>query len=504
MKNLNIQLWPLLMLAILVGCGGGSDGANDSNDEGMVTGNIQNDSSSGTGNTVSDGGGGLTGYYNFVATPQQQSVGLEVFCAGGEGQVAVYNGRFVGWADFYGINASVSNTGNVSGAYTAGSATAGSLSGSIGSSSGSGTWNDGDSPCNGTWTATRIEIPLPSSGLFTLTPGVFPAALKVGFTPAISSSTDGTACPSSSGYITTDGRVSSTSLGVTYNGYAQTTQGYRLDVSLKLNPDSGAVEGTFEYDPLNIAGTFDGDLYFEDTQRTYADRNFSATVGCKGTWAVTTIDQNLATQEASAIQDVGTTGNEGGDSGADYSSSIPYCQQASDRILANINPGMTPEQVLATVGKPFTISGLYGSDWRYTLYSIPSIDFAYSGSPRQLTTVEGYDSDDRYCSSVTDEENSLIANANSLAVSADVADYSNEIPTCTDAAVRILAKVFPGMSPGQVRAAVGKPVEISGLYGSNWRYSQNGTITVEFAYTGTPRVITTVEGYSVSYYSNCQ
>jgi outer membrane protein assembly factor BamE (lipoprotein component of BamABCDE complex) len=74
-----------------------------------------------------------------------------------------------------------------------------------------------------------------------------------------------------------------------------------------------------------------------------------------------------------------------------HSGQVPFCQTASERILSAVNPGMTQEQVLEIVGKPLEKSGLYGTDWHYSRYSSPSVEFGYVN--RRASTVQGYDGD---------------------------------------------------------------------------------------------------------------
>ncbi len=485
-------------------CGGGGTG-----NESPTAGHLTNDAESqATSNAIpsNNTSNRLTGYYSIVATPSQQTItgSTNYFCNSGVGEFAVYEGRVSGWASGYGISASVNNTGSINGHYTVGSTPSGSFIGSVNGQTGNGTFADSSSPCGGTWTATKISYPATSNGTtFTLTPNNYPASLKFKFVPTSTSSNNAVACETSIGVIDTDGRVSIGSSGVTYNGYAKTTQGYRTDVQLKLNPDSGAVEGTFEYDPLGIYGSIVGDLYYGEVERTYSNGSSSANAGCNGTWMVTTVDRNFSEVPADTNTNTNTNTNNVPVSppttSINHSNSIPYCHQASERIIASVNPGMTAQQVLEAVGKPLRITGLYGTDWAYNTYSTPSIDFGYSNGT--ISTVEGYDADDIYCASNYTRDNSLIAAANSLALNTPIADYTNEVPTCLDAATRILAYIQHGMTPAQVRQKVGKPLEINGLYGTDWQYGSYG-ISVDFGYSG--GTIATVEGYSVTNHSSCQ
>jgi len=477
----------VLIATALTACGGGGGEAQDENASGAIVSSNSNTNSSSTGD----------GYYSITATPNQSSI-PNLICAGGEGQLALYNGKLIGWAAGYGINVDVSDTGNIDSYYNVGGAAAGTFRGTINSQSGNGQWADDSSPCSGSWSATKIVFPAASGQSYTLSAGSFPPSLKIRFLPNNDTSQS---CTSMSGYVNTNGRVSTGSSGVTYNGYALATQGYRVDVRLRLNPDSGSVDGSLAYDPLGVQGTFIGDMYFADTARTYSQTSTGANSVCTGVWHVATVNSDFPAvgvdnnTNTSSQTEPGTSGS----GNTDRSTSIPYCQEASDRILASVNPGMTPAQVLAAVGKPLRIDGSYGTDWYYGRYSYPSVEFGYAN--QTSTTVEGYDANDQYCSNIYAQDNSLIANANSLIANPTRTDYTNEVPTCQDAATRILAWVSPGMTPAQVRKLVGKPVEIDGSYGTDWDYGNYG-VQVEFGYVN--QTISTVEGYSVQNYSICQ
>jgi outer membrane protein assembly factor BamE (lipoprotein component of BamABCDE complex) len=99
-------------------------------------------------------------------------------------------------------------------------------------------------------------------------------------------------------------------------------------------------------------------------------------------------------------------------------------------------------------------------------------------------------------------DDALIESANNLALLDPGSNHTNEIPTCIDAATRILAFVQPGMTPEQVRQKVGRPTEIDDLYGTDWSYGDSSSVTVNFSYENA--AISMVQGYSAHGHASCQ
>lgn len=324
-----------------------------------------------------------------------------------------------------------------------------------------------------------------SNGSSPLARDSYPDTLKIRFTPE-ESNLGNTECQTATGVLTTTGRISTFNAEISYDGYAETLIGYRWDVDLDIDTDSGEVDGSYRYDPLDIRGTFDGDAFIPAIARAYESYNFSADAGCSGSWQLAAADgsfpSNVTTSSSIETQPEGVNG---------FANQMPTCEVAAERILASVNPGMTPDEVRAAVGIPISITGLYGTNWQYGRSSNATVDFGYSnGKP---TIVDGYYSGPNCSTSATDL--AMIESVNSLAMNTAAMDHTNEVPTCGDARIRILAKVRPNMTPSEVRMAVGKPTDITGLYGTNWQYD-NTSVYVNFGYDD--QAPTTVDGYTVT------
>jgi len=173
------------------------------------------------------------------------------------------------------------------------------------------------------------------------------------------------------------------------------------------------------------------------------------------------------------------------------------CNEAAGRIRDSVELGMTKSQIRAIVGKPRHISPV-GEDWRYGTdtnlgkgsapsdfitnpYYLPVANFKFGNFDFVVEDAEtlgdaaiadnfldDFSGDNTFC----DENNAdlpFIEAANTYTQIAGTVDFSNEVPLCFDAAVRIAASVEQGMSLSQVRSLVGKPVEVA-VDGTNWRY----------------------------------
>lgn len=182
-----------------------------------------------------------------------------------------------------------------------------------------------------------------------------------------------------------------------------------------------------------------------------------------------------------------------------FSNQIPTCEIAGERMLSTLEIGMTELQVLASVGRPLG-TGPSGNSWEYGRLGDPSVRFQPLLVDGALVngSVQGYDTDTSRCDYYQSEKDiPLIEAANSLALSTTQSDFTNEVPTCFDAGVRISALIQFDMTPDQVRSVVGKPVEVDGL-GSHWEYG-DGTFTPEIWYNSTIEngvfVATTVRGW---------
>lgn len=534
MKNILLAT----ILCLLAGCGGsgGGDGSADTASvntllDGGSGGMNSSDTNSGTQNTMSDGMGEegnvntvsistqLDGNYSVIAVSTGTTGGAESlagYCNNETGSLSVYDGKLMGWVSgSYKISGEIGANGIVNAEVLIGSTRAGNFVGNLGPEGGSGTW-ELSGGCTGTWSSARIPTsPLLDGEIFTLTEDHFPAVLRVRFTPAQSHSQAQVACVASQGIVETNGYTSTYNSEIQYNGYALTDAGYRWDVDMGIDTDSGEVDGDYRYDPLGIRGSFDGDIYFAVTQRPYAAGYGSYDSGCDGVWEVTGVDLDFPARLSTENTDSGSSDvvvNDGSDvttdatelpvlTGLGNTNVIPTCEQAKERILASVNPLMTQAEVRVAVGRPWSISGFYGTDWNYGSRSGTSIDYSYDDG--LATLVEGYRVSTIACAdSMADLQ--LIELANQLASQEPTIDYTDELPNCYDAASRILGWVVPGMSQSQVRKVVGKPQGITGLYGTDWNYGNYG-ITVYFRYdriNGTS-VATTVEGYRASNIASC-
>ncbi len=165
-----------------------------------------------------------------------------------------------------------------------------------------------------------------------------------------------------------------------------------------------------------------------------------------------------------------------------YSNSLPTCSEAALRISESIEVGMSSSEVRALVGRPRHI----GLGWKFGTNSRfnfgPRVTFDASSE-----LLSGFDIDSRNCDG---SENAFIESANSLILTQDTTDYSDEIPTCFDAATRIAARVNPGMAEADVRRLVGKPNTVSTL---SWEYGESGRSSTVSITTREPHVVT---GYS--------
>ncbi|MFK7997651.1 MAG: hypothetical protein AB8B87_26225 [Granulosicoccus sp.] len=518
-----------LILVLLASCGG-SGGSESSIASSTVNNQLNNSGENGPINDAEDqanpssAGGSLTklldGNFDLIATATDSSIALELSlgsCANYKGRVSIYNGKLFGWFDGnYRVNANIATDGALKADVLSGTSRRGGVIGTFSSSGGNGTWEISGT-CRGNWTAIRKPTTQLLVGeAFTLDEGEFPAMLRVRFTPSKSHSQAQVLCSSSEGIVDTTGYANTYDSEIHYNGYALTTTGYRLDIDIDIDTDTGEIDGRYKYDPLGIDGAFVGDIYYAETQRLYASTNQSYDNGCQGIWHVTAADVEFPTRPTTEIADsevIDTEDNENADADADadandvdipvfigqvHSSEIPGCKQAKERILLNVNPLMSQSDVLATVGRPMTIDGIYGTKWNY---GKASIDFSYAEG--KATVVEGYNAGTIECADTPDDIQ-LIELANQMASQLPSVDYTDEVPSCYDAATRIVAWVLPDMNQNQIRRLVGKPLSIGGIYGTKWEYGDSG-ITVRFRYDRTEGipVATVVEGYVIRNISLC-
>jgi|GEM_PF-2567593 len=539
---------PLLLLSFcttaltLAACsGGGSDSAmpdeqQQQNDDTVETPSNPTNNPSDTVNdtntpTSSDSfsEGFLRGNFRLTATATTQSNPL-LDCSVTPGAVSVYNGEIIGFIDGYlDVNGTVSSSGQVTGSANSSGTTTASLTGQLSNAGGSGTWNQ-TGLCSGNWNMQPMDFNQPGDGeAFTLSDDQFPAALRIRFSPNATFSENEVECTSSVGIVHTNGRVGASDKELDYKGYTETSAGYRSDIDLSIDTDSGEVDGAYRYDPLGISGDFDGDAYFAGTPRTYTSRNYSYDNGCVGDWEMTVVDipfpdrpavTNEAATESDATQSDGadddivddsttddaqasndqtedinnpdvpteaeTPSNETVDSSdqeqsnepttnttAGFYNVTPYCVEAGQRIQQSIEIGMTVQQVREIVGKPMSTSG-HGTFWDYSRRSsTPEIRFqaVLTGGDLQAGTVSDYDSDTSGCNNSYD---ALIEAANALALETPGIDRTLETPTCRDAGIRIQAYLEFGMSPTEVRRIVGKPIETA-VAGTFWDYGRRSS-----------------------------
>ncbi len=515
---------------IISGCGGGSDTATSiqqQDENSAVTPDTttseplepDNETNS-SGPSDSFAEGSVTGNYLLTATPTNQ-VNPFLDCSVVPGAVSVYNGEIIGFIDtFLSVNGAVSPSGQVTASATSFGTVIASIGGQLDNQSGSGTYQQ-TGLCSGNWAMQKIDFEQPSHEQpFTLSDDKLPVALRVRFTPSSVFNENEVECTSAEGIIHTNGLIGTLDNELDYDGYAETSAGYRSDIDFSIDTDSGEMEGSYRYDPLGIIGDFDGDAFFSATPRRYSSRLTSYDNGCEGDWEFTVVDipfldrpapiddqaeqpdaQDLATEDEATDEETAdqpevandpqleTTDDNGANaelvteeppnspesiSNAGFYNVTPYCLEAGQRIQQSIEIGMTVQQVREIVGKPLNTSG-YGTFWDYSTRSsgIPEISFQATITDGRLGpgTVSGFDSDTSRCDN---RDDALIEAANALALEPQLEDRTLETPTCTDAGIRIQAYAEPGMTPGEVRSIVGKPIKTDAS-GTFWDYGQTSS-----------------------------
>lgn len=515
---------------IISGCGGGSDTATsiqqqDDNTAGTpdttTSEPLEPDNetnSSGPSDSFSEGS--VAGNYLLTATPTNQ-VNQFLDCSVVSGAVSVYDGEIVGFIDtFLSVNGAVSSSGQVTASATSFGTIIASISGQLDNQSGSGTYQQ-TGLCSGNWAMQRIDFEPPSQEQpFTLSDDNFPVALRIRFTPSIVFNENEVECTSAEGIIHTNGLIGTLDNELNYDGYAETSAGYRSDIDFSIDTDSGEMEGSYRYDPLGISGDFDGDAFFSATPRRYSSKLSSYDNGCEGDWEFTVVDipfldrpaptddqaeqpdaQDFVNEDETTDEETvdqpevandpqPETTDDNGETdepvteeqpnspesvtNIGYYNVTPYCLEAGQRIQQSIEIGMTVQQVREIVGKPLHTSGS-GTFWDYSTRSsgTPEIRFQATIADGRLGpgTVSGFDSDTSRCDN---RDDALIEAANTLALEPQVADHTLETPTCSDAGIRIQAYAEPGMTPDEVRSIVGKPIKTDAS-GTFWDYGRTGS-----------------------------
>lgn len=426
------------------------------------------------------------GEYILIVQPAQTILNGFIDCSVDPGRVTVYEGDLRGFVDqVLTIEGTVTPEGVLNGsALSAGSVIA-TFEGRLNGDGGTGTYSQSIG-CSGSWRLERTTYDaLADDEIFVIAPGEFPASLLVRFIPTQAVDEQGVQCPSATGIVETNGRIGSIDKEIDYRGYAVTNLGFRWDVDFSIDTDSGEVNGSYRYDPLDAQGSLNGDAFFAMTDRPYEADRFASDLGCAGVWQMTVAgvefpslpSLDLPSEPIATVEDVTPTSGSIEDAVPTVESApesiymTPFCTDAAAAIRSTVELGMTPDEIYRIVGKPVEVTSS-GTRWLYGWYfNAPKVEFSTRtvGGVSELNVVDGFESDAVGCD---DADNAFVDAANSLAIEGNSLDNTDLIPTCMDAALRLQAFVRVGMKPEDVRRIVGRPLAVSSS-GTRWEYSAN-------------------------------